>query len=453
MLRFSIHSITHRINLEKFQSFRLLTKNAGYSHRNLARALFIAFFVGIAFLFLPWTQNIRARGELIALSPDQRPQTIQTIIAGKIEKWYVQEGQFVKAGDTIMRVSEVKDDYFDPQLLENTRRQIEAKKYSRLSYDEKITALDDQFDALENERKLKISQARNKVQQAILKLQSDSIDFQAEKVNFEVAKEQFDRFQLLYQEGLKSLTELENRKLKYQESKAKLISQENKVLASSNELINSKIELNRIEAEYADKTAKSRSEKFSATAGKYDTDAIISKMENQYANYKKRLSYYYILAPQDGYVTRAIQAGIGEIIKEGTEIVSIMPAKYDLAVQMYVKPIDLPLIQKGQRVMMQFDGWPAIIFSGWPGISYGTYIGEVWAIDNFISPNNLYRVLVIPDKGEYAWPEELKVGMGVRTISFLKNVQVWYEIWRQINGFPPDYYKINEETDGKNERE
>jgi multidrug efflux pump subunit AcrA (membrane-fusion protein) len=402
--------------------------------------------VCVVFLFLPWTQNIRAKGELIALSPEQRPQTIQSIIAGKIQKWYVQEGQFVKTGDTILQISEVKDDYFDPQLLQNTRKQIDAKKFSMLSYEEKIKALDDQILALQNEQKLKISQARNKVQQAKLKVQSDSIDLQAEKVNFEIAKEQFDRFEALYRDGLKSLTELENRKQKWQESRAKLISQENKYLTSANELINNKIELQRIVAEYSEKIAKSKSERYSASAGKFDTDATISKMENQFANYEKRISYYYIVAPQNGYVTKAIQAGIGEIVKEGAEIVSIMPEKYDLAVQMYVKPIDLPLIEKGQRVMIQFDGWPAIIFSGWPGISYGTYIGEVLAIDNFISPNKLYRVLVIPRKKESQWPEQLKVGMGVRTISFLKDVPVWYEIWRQINGFPPDYYHAGSNT-------
>jgi hypothetical protein len=49
----------------------------------------------------------------------------------------------------------------------------------------------------------------------------------------------------------------------------------------------------------------------------------------------------------------------------------------------------------------------------------------------------------VPKKGEYPWPEQLRVGVGVRAISLLKNVSVWYEAWRQINGFPPDYYKKN----------
>jgi membrane fusion protein, adhesin transport system len=121
--------------------------------------------------------------------------------------------------------------------------------------------------------------------------------------------------------------------------------------------------------------------------------------------------------------------------------VSIMPENYDLAIEMFVKPIDLPLFEKGQRVMIQFDGWPAVIFSGWPGISYGTYEGNVIAMDNFISDNHLYRVLVKPADSSHPWPNQLRVGAGVKTLTLLKNVQVWYELWRQINGFPPDYYK------------
>ncbi len=447
MLNLSDQSINHLFRKENFTSFQKLKDSYSYSHDRLVKFVFLLAIIFVIILFLPWTQNVRAPGELIALNPEQRPQTIQSVIAGRIEKWYVVEGQFVNKGDTILRISEVKEDYLDPNLLGNTQLQLDAKEFSRLSYDEKVKALEGQINALATALKLKISQAQNKVQQNILKVTSDSIDLQAARVNFDVAKEQFERFKSLYEEGLRSLTDLENRNLKLQESQAKVISQENKWLTSKNELINSKIELNSIQADYKDKIAKANSDKYTALSGKFDTEATINKLQNQYNNYEIRNTFYHILAPQDGYVTQAQQVGIGETIKEGAQIVSIMPAVYDLAVQMYVRPIDLPLFEKGQKVMMQFDGWPAIIFSGWPGISFGTYEGEVLAIDNFISPNQLYRVLVKPKGSAHPWPEQLRVGAGVRTLTLLKNVSVWYEIWRQINGFPPDYYKLNTKTD------
>jgi len=454
MLNLSDVSITHLLKKKNLRSFEMLRDAYSYSYDRLVKVALILLGVVVIIMFLPWTQNVRSKGELIALRPDQRPQTIQSVIAGRIEKWYVQEGQFVHKGDTILRISEVKDEYFDPNLLNNTQLQLDAKEFSKLSYEEKVNALDKQIAALQEANKLKISQAKNKVLQNILKVTSDSIDYQASKINFSVSNEQYLRMKSLHDEGLRSLTDLENRNLKLQEAQAKLISQENKLLTSKNELINSKIELNGIEAEYRDKIAKASSEKYSALSGQYDTDATINKLKNQYSNYKVRTSLYFILAPQDGYVTQAKQVGLGETIKEGDDIISIMPATYDLAVQMYIKPIDLPLFEKGQKVMIQFDGWPAIIFSGWPGISYGTYQGEVLAMDNFISPNNMYRILVKPAINSQPWPEQLRVGAGAKALTLLKNVQVWYELWRQINGFPPDYYKVNPQTkaDGESKK-
>jgi uncharacterized protein YbdZ (MbtH family) len=242
------------------------------------------------------------------------------------------------------------------------------------------------------------------------------------------------------------------RKQKLQETQAKVISQENKFIGSKNEVLNAKIELQSINAEYSDKIAKSESEKYASLSNMYDAEALVSKLQNQFVNYSIRSGMYYILAPQDGYITKAIQSGLGETIKEGAEIISIMPFDYELAVEMYVNPMDIPLLEKGQHVQIQFDGWPSIIFSGWPGISYGTYGGAIVAIDNFVSENGKYRVLVKHDKDYPKWPNEMRLGAGAHTLTLLKEVPVWYELWRQINGFPPDYYKQHQ-TEGKQKKD
>jgi hypothetical protein len=48
--------------------------------------------------------------------------------------------------------------------------------------------------------------------------------------------------------------------------------------------------------------------------------------------------------------------------------------------------------------------------------------------------------LISPDKNEEPWPKELSIGAGTQTIALLENVPIWYEIWRNLNGFPPNYY-------------
>jgi multidrug resistance efflux pump len=394
----------------------------------------------IVIALLPWTQNISAKGIVTALTPDQRPQTIQAIIPGRIEKWMVTEGQFVKRGDTIALLSEIKDDYFDPNLIQNIESQIMAKELGVKSYMDKVNALDSQIDALIKNQGLKKQQAQNYIEQSGLKIISDSIDLVAFSLDVRIAEEQLNRAKELYEEGLKSLTDFETKRLKYQESFSKKISQENKLLVSRNMLINAQVEYNNIENEFADKIAKSESEKYASLSSMYDTETQVSKLQNQFANYSIRSGLYFVISPQDAYITKAFITGVGENIKEGEPIISIMPSSADLAVEMYVKPMDLPLLVKGQRVRLQFDGWPALVFSGWEGASFGTFGGEVVAIDNFTNEKNLYRVLVAPDPKDIPWPDAIRVGAGAHAMTLLNDVAIIYEIWRQINGFPPNFY-------------
>ena len=187
-------------------------------------------------------------------------------------------------------------------------------------------------------------------------------------------------------------------------------------------------------------------------SNQFDTEAQVNKLENQYANYSIRNGMYYIKAVQSGYINRAIQVGIGETIKEGTPIATIMPSKYDIAVETFVNPVDLPLIKKGEKIRVWFDGWPTIVFSGWPDMSYGTFGGQIVAIENFISENGKFRVLIAPDPNESPWPKQLRVGSGAETIALLKTVPVWFEIWRTLNGFPPDYYKTTTKQKSSKEK-
>ena len=219
-------------------------------------------------------------------------------------------------------------------------------------------------------------------------------------------------------------------------------------------MINAQIEIGRIGQEYAEKIAKSQSDRSSAQSDQLDVEAQVSKLENDRSNYAMRNDLMYIRAPQDGYINKAIVGGIGETFKEGQPLVNIMPANYDLAVETYVDPLDLPLLYLGEKVRVQFDGWPAIVFSGWPNASYGTYGAQIVAVETFISQNGKYRVLLAPDPDEgYDWPDALRPGSGAYTIALLEDVPVWYEIWRKLNGFPANFYQpTNESGDVKTKK-
>lgn len=430
-------------NIEKYSTVKNLANRPHYQILN--KIIIYVSLIGIVILFIPWTQNISGSGAVTTLKPDQRPQTIHSAIGGRIEKWFVKEGDYVKKGDTILFISEIKDDYFDPNLVENTKSQVSAKKMALQSYGGKVTSLSSQIKAIQNEKQLKMQQAQNKIRQSLLKVKSDSMDLVAVKTQIKIANTQFNRAVTLNKEGLKPMTDVEEKRLKLQEVEAKIITQENKLLGSKNELINSRVEVNRIQAEYTEKVSKAESDQFTALSNQYDTEAQVNKLQNQYVNYQIRNGMYYIKAPQNGYINRAIQSGIGEIIKEGTQIVSIMPSKFDIAVETYVSPNDLPLIHKGEKVRIWFDGWPTVVFSGWPNMSYGTFGGKIVAVENFISSNGKFRVLIAPDQEEDAWPKQISIGSGAQTLALLDNVPIWFELWRTLNGFPPNYYQPKEE--------
>ena len=439
MLKITENGVEKWIDITQFKSTKIFEDNKGYL--KVKKTIWVLSIFLLLFLFLPWTQNVSGAGSVTTLKPNQRPQTVQSAIAGRIEKWYLNEGDYVKKGDTILFISEIKEDYLDPNLVENTGKQLNAKENAVISYADKVKALENQMGAIQNEKGLKLKQAQNKLKQSYLKVQSDSIDFEATKTQLKIAKTQYNRSINLNKEGLKPMTDVEEKRMKLQETEAKIITQENKYITSKNEVLNATMELNRIRAEYDEKNAKASSDKQTALSTQFDTEAQVNKLKNQYRNYQIRNGMYYIVAPQNGYVNRALQSGIGETIKEGTAIVSIMPASFDIAVETYINPVDFPLIHKGEKVRVWFDGWPSIVFSGWPGASYGTFGGVIVAKENFISENGKYRVLIAPDKSDKVWPNQLSIGAGTQTIALLDDVPIWFEIWRTLNGFPPNFYQ------------
>lgn len=409
-----------------------------------------------AMLLLPWTQNIETEGKVISLEPDQRPQSVQSIIAGRIEKWYVQEGDSVAAGDTLLFLSEIKDDYFDPKLLDNTESQIKSKEGAVDNYMEKVKSLDTQIDALLNAKDIKREQVLTKLQQTGLKIKTDSTDLIAVENNYKVVQDQMKRFDQLYQQGLISKTDWEGRQVALQNAQAKINDQRNKLAIARAEYINTQRDYRGIEAEYRDKISKAESDKYATFSAMYDAEAQVTKLQNQYNNYDKRTGYYYIIAPQNGFVSKVTRSGIGETIKEGEEVVRITPYRFDKAVELMIDPVNSPLIHVGENVRIIFDGWPAFFVSGWNQMSTGLFDGVIVSVDPAVQEEGKFRVWVKPS-GDKSWPTNLRLGGGAKGVMLLNDVPLGYEFWRILNGFPPDFYQpknsgqkeMNQKKEGK----
>ncbi|MGF7152217.1 RND family efflux transporter MFP subunit [Sphingomonas zeicaulis] len=82
--------------------------------------------VGVAILLLvPWLQTAQGQGQVVALDPGDRAQDVTALVPGRVERWYVQDGQHVHRGDPIARIIDL-----DPNLLSRLaaeRAQVEAE--------------------------------------------------------------------------------------------------------------------------------------------------------------------------------------------------------------------------------------------------------------------------------------------------------------------------------------
>lgn len=425
--------------MNNFKSYSLIYQHNKKSRIKLWGLLLAGILLG--FLFLPWTQNIKASGSVTSIYQDQRPQQVNTVIGGRVMKWYVKEGDHVKAGDTLIQLAEVKVDYLDPNLLQRTREQLAGKELSLEYYKSKAAITDKQINAINNGLQLKLNQLTAKLGQLRQKVQADSAEAAAAANDLNIAIVQYNRQKAMYDSGLVSLTQLEIRNQQYQNALAKKISTENKLANSKQDLTITSIEMNALAQENAEKVAKAQGEQFQSLTQVASSQADIAKLQNQFASYNIRNGLYAVIATQSGQVVNAQKAGIGEFVKEGDMIAEIVPDNVQYAVEMFVRPLDLPLLAPGQKVRCMFDGFPAIVFSGWPKASSGTFGGVIVAVEGNISANGKFRVLLKEDPADRPWPQQLKMGTGAQCIALLKDVPVWYELWRNINGFPPDYYK------------
>lgn len=432
-------------NWEKLSDYGKYQLLKNRSSLILARVLSVLCILFAIILFLPWRQTIPGRGAVTALRPQDRPQTVQNQIGGRIEKWAVKEGDEVKTGDTILVISETSQSYFDPELSVRLNEQLSAKKNSQTAAEQKMQATHAQINAITNSLRYQLASAQNKVIQSKNVVKIDSADLIAIKSFYQTSKARLKRYEEGYKNGLFSLTDIETRRLNLQDDEAKVVSAQNKLTNARQALANAIIDLDNIRAKYQETLAKAQSDLGSALSSKASAQGDIAKLRNEIANIDVRRGLYIVRAPQNGYVVKTLKAGIGENIKEGESIAILQPKTPMIAAEIYVDAMDVPLILPESNVRLQFEGWPSVQFSGWPSVAVGTFAGKVAVIDRVSSNNGKYRLLIrptypLPIKDD-PWPNQLRLGSGVFGRIILRSVPVWYEIWRQLNGFPPNLEK------------
>jgi len=180
-------------------------------------------------------------------------------------------------------------------------------------------------------------------------------------------------------------------------------------------------------------TAQVDIQKIRAEIAKIDAELNRLKVE------KARQSLQTQVAPRDGTILRLVSSGSATYVKAGDLLASFIPESVQRSAVITVRGLDAPLIAQGDEVRLQFDGWPVFQFSGWPDMGVGTFSGVVDFVEPVANAEGRFRVWVKPHPNESAWPDPYHIRLGSRVKGWilLEEVKLGYELWRQLNNFPP----------------
>ncbi|MDT8407318.1 MAG: HlyD family efflux transporter periplasmic adaptor subunit [Methylococcales bacterium] len=381
-------------------------------------------------LFLPWQQNVQGLGHVSALQPNERPQTVDAPVDGRVMRWHVQEGDVVEQGQLLLDMTDI-----DPLFFQRLDQQQQANQDKLNAQEQQLAAYRQQIQQLRSARDMKVLATEYKRDMAEQKLRSAHESLAATLASRDTAQLQFNRLESLLADGLISRREFELAKRDLEIAERKRKSDQASVQSAQAALAAAQADIAQIRAE---------------TAAKVDSaTATMNKIESEIADMRKTLvdndikisrqSARQLRAPVAGRVLRLWKNPSSQVIKKGQALLTLVPNPTHRAVEVWVSGNDAPLILPGDHTRLMFEGWPAVQFVGWPEVAIGTFGGTVSFVDASQSKDGKFRVLIVPDESDHLWPSErfLRQGGAVKAWILLKQVSLGYEIWRQLNGFPP----------------
>lgn len=400
------------------------------------RLLIIGFFlVAILLFFAPWRQFVSGSGRVTAYDPLERPINVEALVPGRIKSLHVAEGQQVKSGDLL---AEIQDN--DPNLLDNLRSQrnmvLERVNLTRT----RVEALEDQLTRQKMAKDPALEAARQRIN--------------ATRIASETAVLDHTRMTALIAKGLVSRRDHEQAILRKDSTAADFLSAEAALQQTGNQF----------DVMIA-----------SIMASRDSAKGDIAKAQEELTAIEIRLSQnqrQIVTAPRDGTVLK-VPATEGAYLSQGEVICVIVPETESRFVEIWVDGNDMPLIKPrhkegdkviaGSPVRLAFEGWPAVQIIGWPQLAQGTFPGEVVFIDATDDGSGRFRMVVGPaeefvDRGDgkgpvkVGWPTGdrwLRQGVRAEAWALLDEVPLWFELWRQINGFPAIGTGMKEEKSSK----
>ncbi len=385
----------------------------------------------VAMIFAPWQQTARGTGTVVAIDPQNRPQPVMSPTKGVISyvKTDLREGSYVNKDELLMRLTPFAESgvlQMETQIFAiNAKREAAVMSMEVSEQAEKLQQASGlNLTASLNQDYKAASQKWEQVKNEVVAVQAELND---KRNQLRIAEE-------VAAKGLVSREELFSKRQAAEAQMAKLLKAENAVAEAYATLMSKEEE---IESKKRDIDIKNReaNQKVLESIQKLRT---IEKEAIDLETKRNEFDRLDIKAPRSGYIQRWNGLEGSDTIKEGDSLFTIVPDTDALGVEMMVSGNDMPLIHVGDLVRLQFEGWPAVQFVGWPSVAIGTFGGKVNRVFPTDDGKGYFRVLVVPD-AENEWPDDRYLRQGVRANGWvlLNQVPLGYEIWRQLNGFPP----------------
>ena len=418
-------------NHKEFSAMRMVSSSRWTARIGLV-VFFIFLFTPIGLVFVPWQQNIRGKGRVTAPNPQDRPQDVDATIGGRIAEVYVQENSVVKKGDPLFKIVDL-----DPEFRERLERERLAIESGIDFYRQQKVNNENKIQNLQDSRDTAVRAAESEIEAAKEKVRSSEEKLRAAKAKRITAEFQFDRMKSLFEKDAKSKRDLEVAELGLQTAEAEVNGAQADVDADKAELEAKREKLTKITQDAEVKINEARGKISEIESKIAESQEKLQKKEGEI----RKAQSQDIPAPVDGTVFRVTGNLGGQIVKSGDRLLTIVPETQSRVVELWVDGNDAPLISKGDPVRIQFEGWPAVQFAGWPSVAIGTFGGHVSFIDATDNGLGQFRIIVQADESdeEVPWPDTsfLRQGVQAKGWVLLRQVSLGYEIWRQLNGFPP----------------
>jgi multidrug resistance efflux pump len=405
--------------------------DSGKRVRTVARTL-VLFFVlaAIALIFTPWQQSVSGIGHVSALTPVERVQAISAPVEGRVAQWHVTEGVHVREGQLIVELTDN-----DPMILDRLRNERLAVNDRLMMAEGRASAHQERLGRLQESKTNAVNAASNRVRMASERIVQNEQALRASEERLTVARLNIERQKSLRDRGLASQRMVELAQQEFATAEAEVRRATAALNAARTEKQALEDDLRKVTADADAAIEGERAALNLARAEIANIRAELQRVDSRLAR-QQTLRVY---APRNGTVLRLLAQPNSELLKGGEPVALFVPDAGQPTVELWLDGMDMPLVQVGDKVRLQFNGWPAIQFVGWPAVAVGTFGGVVRLVDAAETKGGQFRILVTPDPEDDPWPSSRYLRQGVQAKGWvlLRQVTLGWELWRRFNGFPP----------------